>query len=141
MRLCTQKVGSPCETFSQVSGNARLRARRRSSALVNLHSSPELLVLVADELDHVRVHLNLLIHPHSERLRVRLRVVDGDVDFETAETRSTVALGDHRLISQRTPSHIQPAIVAEVVGLRQQYVAFPAPDGVAIPPRLRTALG
>jgi hypothetical protein len=33
IRLPAQKVGSPCDTFSQASGNAKHRRRRRSTGL------------------------------------------------------------------------------------------------------------
>src|SRR5688572_547282 len=98
MRLCAQKVGSPCEIFSNASGSARLMCLRRSSALlgisilasVDLDAPPELLVLIAHELDHVGVHLNLLIHANRERFRVGLRVVNRHVELETPEAGAPV---------------------------------------------------
>src|SRR5215510_7779707 len=41
-----------------------------------------LFVLVADEFDHLGVDHQPLVDPHSKRFRVRLLVVDGDVDLE-----------------------------------------------------------
>src|SRR6185503_13774429 len=63
-----------------------------------LHVLDVLLVLAADELDdlgvHPLVHHQLLVHPHAERRRVGLGVVDGDVDLERAVVQAAVALGD-----------------------------------------------
>jgi hypothetical protein len=56
--------------------------------LVDLHTAPELLILVADELDRLLVDDDALVDADGERLRVRLRIVDRDVDFQLAEDRA-----------------------------------------------------
>jgi hypothetical protein len=56
--------------------------------LVDLHTAPELLILVADELDRLLVDDDALVDADGERLCVRLRIVDRDVDFQLAEDRA-----------------------------------------------------
>src|ERR1700730_15690158 len=85
----------------------RSRSRRTS---VDLDASPELLILVADELDRLLVHHRALVDADGERLRVRFRVLDRDVDLELAEDRAAEALREFRLIAVRTPAHVQPSV-------------------------------
>src|SRR5205823_10523772 len=53
-------------------------------ALVHFDAAAELLVLVADELDHFLIGRNALVDAHRERLRVRLRIFHRDVHLQVA---------------------------------------------------------
>ena len=96
-------------------------------------------VLVADELDQLLVDHDALGDADRERLGVGLRVVDRDRDVQLAEPRPREPLGDLALIGQRTPPHVEPAAVDEVVRLHHERVALPAADRVAVPPGLGPA--
>src|SRR5580765_4345394 len=117
-----------------------------SSLLVDLDLSSELLILVADELDQLRVGQDLLVDPDGKRLGVRLRIVDGDVDLEPSECRPPETLGEFRLLAVWATADVKPAIArtilraSEVVGFDDERVALPAADRVAVPLRLRFAL-
>jgi hypothetical protein len=55
-------------------------------SLVDLDPSTKLLILVADRLDRLLVHHRALVDADGERLRVRLRILDRDVDLEFCPT-------------------------------------------------------
>src|SRR5262245_26392354 len=104
---------------------------RRSLRLIDFHTSPELLVLVADELDHLLIHSDSLVDSDGERLRVGLRIVDRDVDLELAEDRPPESLGELRLLAVRAAMYVQPPVerpvfgAAQVVGFHNKVVSFP----------------
>src|SRR4030095_8926299 len=79
-RYCTRQSWEPTNAQRKSEREAFRRARS-----IDLDLSPELLILVADELDRLLVHRHALIDADRERLRVRLRVLDSHVDFELAE--------------------------------------------------------
>src|SRR5262249_36769644 len=112
---------------------------------VDFDSVPELLVLVADELDQFLIGKISLVHTDSERFRVGLWIFNRDVDLEMTERRAPDSFGEFRLLAVRTAVDIQPTVEravfrpAQVVGFDHERVAFPVPDRVAVPPRLRIA--
>ena len=75
-----------------------------------------------------------LVHPHGERLRVGLRIVDRDVDLQRAEVQPPEPLGDFAASVSGLPPDVEPAVVAEAGRLDDERVAFPLPDRVAVPP-------
>src|SRR6185436_2940211 len=113
---------------------------------VDLYAVPELVVLVADELDQFLVGENALVYTNSERFRIGLFIFNRDVDLEMTEGRPPNAFREFRLLAIRTAVDIQPTVEravfrsAQVIGLDHKRVAFPVSDRVAIPPWLRIAL-
>src|SRR5262245_27266541 len=81
-----------------------------SKRSVDLDLSPELLILVADELDRLLVRHDALVDAHRERLRQRLRIVNGHIDLELAAHLTTEALGELRLTAVRCTAHVAPSI-------------------------------
>src|SRR3954462_3071547 len=74
----------------------------RTVRLINLYATPELLILIADELDEFSIRHDLLINPHGERLDVRLRILDRDVKRKTAERGACKSLCKFCLTAVRT---------------------------------------
>src|SRR5215470_960671 len=73
-------------------GRPRFRGRRSGLLLrrwrERARALRELLVLEADLVDELRVHDDPLLERDGPRLRVRVRVVDADFDYEVAEVRA-----------------------------------------------------
>src|SRR5215831_378786 len=113
---------------------------------VDFDPPAKLLVFVADELDELGVRHDLLVDANRERLRVRLRIVNRDVDLEPAEGGPAEALREFGLLAVRTAADVEPAVArtvfgaAQVVRVDDERVAVPMADGVAVPLRLRVAL-
>ena len=106
-------------------------AAARGSA--DLDALPELLVLVADELDRLVVgHDSLVDAQHKHTFGERFRVLERHVDLELAVDRTAEALDELRLIAIRRAAHVQPAVerplfgAAQVVGFDDERVAVPA---------------
>src|SRR5262249_35537771 len=113
---------------------------------------------MADEFDHFRtVCHNALDHSNGKRFRIRLRIVDGQLDVEQAEAHTAESLGQfHRLCvwaaSVIEPSNAEERVrqsvgtdiawidAVEIVRLDDKSVAVPSSDGVAMPIRLYFAL-
>ena len=120
-------------------------ARYSQNQLIDLDALPELLILVADELDRFVVQESL-IDADRERLRVRLGVVNRHVDFELSEHGTAESLSEARLVAVWAAAHVEPAVVgtgfiaAQIVRLDDERIAFPSPDRVAVPPGLRFPL-
>src|SRR5262245_8130810 len=66
-------------------------------------------VLVADELDDLLVGHDALVAPHGERLRIRLRIVDGHIDLEGPEVRTTKAFRHLQCFGIRASVDVEPA--------------------------------
>src|SRR5204862_7874809 len=73
---------------------------------VDLDSPTKLLIFVTDELDQLRIGHDLLVDPHGERLRVRLGVLERDVDRQAAEARACEPLSKSCVPRVRTTTHI-----------------------------------
>src|SRR5262249_13962802 len=107
-------------------------AGERSS--VDFDAVPELLVLVADELNQFLVGKVALVYTNSERFSVGLWIVNRDVDLEMTERGAPNSFGEFHLLAVRTAVDIQPTVEwtvfrsAQVVGLDHECVAFPVPD-------------
>src|SRR5262245_57607074 len=113
---------------------------------------------MADEFDHFRtVCHNALDDSYGKRFRIRLRIVDGQLDVEQAEVHTAESFGQfHRLCiwaaSVIEPSNAEERVrqadgtdiawidAVEVVRLDYKSVAVPSPDGVAVPIRLYVSL-
>src|SRR3954451_2357900 len=120
------------------------RVPRQSS--VELDAPPELLILVADELDDLVVWRDLLVDAERDRPGVGLGVLEGDVDFQFAVSGAAEALDEFRLLRVRAAAHVEPSVVGarlrspQVVRLDHERVAFPSAYGVPVPERLDTTL-
>src|SRR5262245_53742331 len=101
---------------------------------VDLYAAPELVVLVANELDQFLVGEKALIDTNSERFRIGFWIFNRDVDLEMTEGRTPDAFREFSLLAIRTAVHIQPTVEravfrsAQVVGLDHKRVAFPVSD-------------
>ena len=113
---------------------------------MELDAAAELLVLVADELDQLLVGHQPLIDAHRPWLRVRLGILDRQIDLQMAVSRPPDALGELGVAAVRAAVDVHPAVVgtifraSKIVGLDDERVPVPSPDGIAIPPRLRLTL-
>src|SRR5687768_13970417 len=88
--------------------------------LLPAHSLEGLLVLEADLVDQLGVERDLLVHLDGPRTRVGLRVVDGDLHFQSAVVRPTEPFGHLRGVGHRAPGHVEPEPVAEADGLNDE---------------------
>ena len=71
----------------------------------------ELLVLVADEFDHLRaVGHDLLLYSDGERPRVRLRIVNRDVDLQLSEVHAPEPFGQLQRVGERVACSVEPSI-------------------------------
>src|SRR4030095_9597948 len=106
------------------------------------------LILMADEFDHFgTVSHDLLLDSDGEWARVRLRIVDRDVDLKLSEVHATEPLGQRQRVGEWIALPIEPPVAgqagqraAEVVRLHNERVTLPAANGVAVPVRLRLTL-
>src|SRR5439155_15508383 len=99
------------------------------------------LILLADELDQLRVGHDVLDVSDGPRLCVGLRVVDGNVDLHPSVTHAPEALGELRRVGQWSSNDVEPPLVAQPARLHDQGVALPLSSGVAIKPGLRVVVG
>ena len=83
------------------------------------------------------IEQDLMVDPDGERLGIRLRVVDRDVDGHVAEIGAAIPLRDLAFLGHRAAEDIEPHVVAEADRLDDERVAFPVPDRVAVPPGLQ----
>ena len=67
-----------------------------SFASIDFDHLSELLILVADEFDQFFLRPDSEINAHGPRLRVRLRVVDRQIDLQLTIAETTEALGEFR---------------------------------------------
>ena len=134
-----QKTDRP--TISVTGADWAWDAASGSAFLFNLHALPPLLVLMADEFDHLRaVRHNLLLDSEGKGLRVRLRIVESELDVQSSEVHAPEPLGHPRSVGIRAAPGIEPSIVVEIIRLDHERVALPSSDGVTVPIRLRLTL-
>src|SRR5207245_7899307 len=67
---------------------------------------------------------------------VCLRVLDGEFQIDVPEVAAPVAFGDMGRFGLRVPVHVQPPNIIKGIGLDDQRVAIPLPDGVTVIGRL-----
>ena len=89
---------------------------------------------LTDEFNQFGVGVDALIQFDGPGLRVRLRIVDRDLDFKVAVVRTPEPLGDFAGRSQRATANIQPDVVNETGCFDDQSVPFPLSYRVAVPP-------
>src|SRR5690349_24741282 len=105
-----QPACSPCP-FPPYGPPASIRSRRSEKTECGVWLLlPESLILFADELDQLLIEHQLLVHAHRPRFRVRLLVVDGDVDFHLAERWAADSLGDLGGVGHRRANDVEPSV-------------------------------
>src|ERR1700730_5449774 len=87
-------------------------------------------VVFANLLHQVPVRMHAKEHARSERLRVRDRIFDGEIDLQSIRGDTVQALGDVELIRMRMPGAIEPGLVVESHGVYHESVAVPTADGI-----------
>src|SRR5437667_1731804 len=95
-----------------------------------------LLALEAKLVDEIRVRFQAVGQVHGERLRVHLRIVNREFDFECAKVRAADSLRHLRGVAHRTAPRVDPQFIAEAFGLNHERVAFPVRRGVTVPGRI-----
>src|SRR5216683_4515759 len=111
--------------------------RRRRRILV--HGLEALLILT----EHFCQSPFLLQHKWQMRgpgLRVRLRVVDGDVVYQMIVVDPSDALDDMEGLAVRVPQAVQPRLVVEIHGVGNQSISLPMTDRVAHPQRTESSV-
>src|SRR5436190_2233854 len=112
--------------------------RRRRRTLFDLDALPKLLVFIADGLNRFFVRQEPLIDAHREGFRVRLGVLDRDIDLQLAEDWTTESLCEFRLVAVGTAAHVEPTVgrsgfgTPQVIRLHHERVPFPSSDRVAV---------
>ena len=85
------------------------------------------MVLVADVLDQVHIRKQLLALCVRQRLRVRLRIVDGDLDIHVPDVAAPEPLDQVHGLAVRMAAAIEPGLVVEAGGVNNQGIAVPPP--------------
>src|SRR5688572_32508701 len=95
----------------------------------------------ADELNEFGIWHDTLVDPDRPWLRVRLWVIDGDVDLESAVVYPAESFSNLGSGCQWCSTNIQPFAVADVARLNDQRIPFPLSDGIAVPPGFDVGAG
>jgi hypothetical protein len=116
----------------------RIAARRPVPAHAALgphspHTLVRFLILQTDFVDEFRIELEFLRQLRSPGLRVYLRVIGRDFEFEGSVIRPSSSLSECGGSAQRTAAHVGRQIVAETRRLNYERVAWPVGSGVAGP--------
>src|SRR5215470_4196396 len=120
--LLTDSARACAEPQVEISQPRAARSQKQeasSETSVDLHPPAKLLVLVADELDELGVRHDLLVDANRERFRVRLRIVNRDVDLEPAEGGPVESFREFGLLAVRTAADVEPAVARSVFGAAQ----------------------
>src|SRR5262252_3454016 len=107
-----------------------MRATARSAPLRLLHMFHVEIVLIADELNQLFVRAEPPVDANRPRARVRLRVVDRDVDLHPPVGGTPDALGDLRAVRERRAVDVEPAVVPQADRLDDERVALVLADRV-----------
>src|SRR5262245_14886961 len=134
--VCASITGDTAEKPAIAAARANNSAATRCAGLFG-KTTVELLILETHEFDQLGVDEQPLIHAHRPRFRVRLGIVDGDVDLQRAEVGPAESLGQLSSRRQRRAVDVEPYVIAEVRRLDDERVAVPAASRIAKPPRLR----
>src|SRR5215472_15245899 len=94
-------------------------------------------VLRAHVLQNVAIRYQHLFRLHREWLRVRLEIVDSQLQIHMAEITPSEPLPNPQLLALRVPKRIQPALVVESFRIHDQDIALPMADRITHPGRLR----
>src|SRR6187402_2093579 len=92
-----------------------------------------LLVLETDELHQLRVRQQRHFNRRAPRLRVRLRIVDGDADVHVTEVLATELRRHMERLCGRLSQLVEPHAAVEPTALDDQGVAIPLRSRVSMP--------
>src|SRR5258708_15240974 len=90
----------------------------------------------------LRIRKQLEMYSHGlPGLRISLRVIDRDVQFQGSEIRAAEAFGDMQRIRVGVTAIIQPGPLFETSRLHNKRASFPLPDRLPEPCRIARLLG
>src|SRR6267154_4899818 len=104
-----------------------------SSYLLSHQVRDVLLVLQANIIQQLRIGCKDLRNLDGPRLRVGLRIIDRELDFQRPVVRAPESFRDPGVFRERTAPGIEPQPVAETGSLHDQSIPFPFPRRVAVP--------
>src|SRR2546425_11590425 len=70
---------------------------------------------------------------HSPRFRIRLGVVDGEINIDASDGRTTEPFNDASRVAGGKTSHVEPRPAVLESGFDDESVSFPVADGIAHP--------
>src|SRR5712691_6891266 len=130
---------APLSTFSWTS-RRRPHLRRAQYAYRRLLADQVLGVLFVVEtvvIQQLCIEQDGLVQFNAPGSCIRLRVVDGHVDFKASVIHAPKPLGHLRSVSHWTSLAIEPNPVSEAVGFDHERVALPFPRRIPVPRGLR----
>src|SRR5262249_26215405 len=89
----------------------------------------------ADELDHLLVQQEALLHRNGPWLRIRFWIIDRNFYFEISKGWPAESFGHSRSIGQRIADDIQPTLIDETPRLHHERISVPLSYRGSIPPR------
>src|SRR5688572_26695514 len=95
-----------------------------------------LVVLFADALDQIGTRYEPPAQPDRPGLRVRLRIIDGDVDIDAPDGGPREALGHAQRLGRGKTAHVEPRLAVLSDRLDDEGVILPPADGIPHPGRL-----
>src|SRR4051812_42418944 len=115
--------------------------RSKSTVLILPHSNMpllaydmlRLLILVAHILVQLFIGRELQLAAQFPGVLVRSRVVDGDLNLQSAQVRTPHAFDHVQLFRLRLACNIHPAAVMKTYGVDDERVLLPVPDGMSRP--------
>src|SRR5574339_97468 len=93
----------------------------------------ELLAFGADLVDELGIRGELLAQGHRPRFRIRLGVVDGDVDLDVPEVGPPYSLTNLAGAGNHAAAPVDPQIVAKPDAVDDQRVAVPGGRRITLP--------
>src|SRR5207247_98411 len=111
------------------------------------HQVCRILFVVADLFNQLSVRKQIERHSESPGFQVRLRVVDGELNFHMPEVAPPVAFDEMQGVGGRVPAKIEPVVLTnEPPRVHDQCIAFPLANRVPHPAaieirRKQTAVG
>src|SRR5215203_1276842 len=97
------------------------------------------IVLAAHELNQFGVRHEPLLEREGKRSSERLGIIDGHLNLQSAEVDPAKTFGQPQAVAGRRAMLVDPHLVFEASGFYHQRLAVPAPDRIAIPPRLHVS--
>src|SRR2546421_5475312 len=89
--------------------------------------------VLTDAFDQLHVGIQLEGKIYAPRFRVRLGIIERDLDIKMAEVAAMKTFGHAKGIGMGMAVIIEPAPVVEAGGFGNQRVAFPMTDGISEP--------
>src|SRR5215831_2948967 len=82
-------------------------------------------VLVADGFHEFRIGQQAKVLGEGPSLRIRLGIIDRDLDVHVAEVLPAIPLGDLQSVGYRLALLIDPEVSVETLGMDNQHIAVP----------------